>query len=74
MLMYSKDGGFHNFSDENVEQAKKDGWIEGQPVRVALLAEKHAPTTFTLKEPATITIHEPEPPRRGRPRKIATDE
>ena len=62
MLMYKQDGGFHNFGDHEVEQAKKDGWVEGEAIRAELIAKKLKPA-----EPATI---EAQPVKRaGRPRK-----
>ena len=59
MLMFKEDGGFHNFTDEEVAQARKTGWVDGEPVRQRILAAKN---------PATIEAHEAPKPR-GRPRK-----
>jgi hypothetical protein len=64
MLMYKPEGGFHNFGDHEIEQAKKDGWVDGAPVRAALMTKKGKPVAA---EPATI---EAQPVKRaGRPRK-----
>ncbi len=64
MLLYKEDGGFHNFQDGAVEQAKKEGWIDGAPVWAALIAAK-SPATQTAEEPVKIMAHA----RRGRPRR-----
>ncbi len=64
MLLYKEDGGFHNFQDGAVEQAKKEGWIDGAPVWAALIAAK-SPATLTAEEPVKIVTHA----RRGRPRR-----
>lgn len=74
-LMYKEDGGFHNFRDEEIEQAVKDGWIDGEPVRARILAAKgakhvHAPAIDPVSEPATINA-QPEKRHAGRPRKFS---
>ena len=62
MLMYKPEGGFHNFGEHEVEAAKKDGWVDGTPVRERILALK--------QKPVIVAAHEPL--RRGRPRKEDT--
>ncbi len=60
MLMFNENGGFHNFQEEEVAQAKKDGWVDGEPVRQRMIAAKN---------PATIApqVEAKRPP--GRPRR-----
>ena len=36
--MFKETGGFHNFKDAEVEDAKKNGWVDGNPIRKKLLA------------------------------------
>lgn len=74
MLMYKGDGGFHNFRDEEIEQAVKDGWIDGEPVRARILAAKgDKPVAIDhVAEPATIEV-QPDKRRAGRPRKSISD-
>jgi len=64
-LMYSEDGGFHNFSDDEVDGAKKNGWVDGEPVRAALIAKKMPVAVIEVSD--KLDAHEPK--RRGRPRK-----
>ena len=67
MLMYKEEGGFHNFADHEVEQAKVDGWIEGQSVWNKTMAEKMKWVLEKREEFATIDA---QPARRaGRPKK-----
>ena len=68
MLMYSENGGFHNFPDSEVEQAKKDGWVDGAPVRAAALAAKARKPAPIALAAGSVTM-EPHA-RRGRPRKV----
>lgn len=66
MLMYKEEGGFNNFAAHEVEQAKADGWIEGQEIWNKKMMEK-AKVVVKEEEPATIDA---QPVRRaGRPRK-----
>lgn len=67
MLMFSADGGFHNFSDNEVDAAKAAGWVDGEPIRQATLAAKRAPVAKPV-EPVTLPVQS-EPKRTGRPRK-----
>ena len=62
MLMFKEDGGFHHFTDEEVAQARKTGWVDGEPVRQRIMVLKES------AKPATIEAHEAPKPR-GRPRK-----
>ena len=74
MLMFSADGGFHNFSDNEVDAAKAAGWVDGEPIRQAALAAKRAPVAKPIEvvakpvEPVTLPVQS-EPKRTGRPRK-----
>lgn len=67
-FMYnSNDGGFHNFTDDEVETARKTGWVDGEPIRQMFLDAKR-----TVAKPAeTVTIQAPQEEKRlpGRPRK-----
>ena len=78
MLMYKEDGGgFNNFTSSEVEQAKKDGWVEGEAIRNKILAAKGAkhvpaPAIDPVAEPATINA-QPEKRHAGRPRKSISD-
>lgn len=73
-LMYSEEGGFHNFSDDEVESAKKDGWVDGEPIRQKLIAAKRAAAPIAKPvEVATITVQpEVSAVKRspGRPRNV----
>jgi hypothetical protein len=75
MLMYKEEGGFHNFHEEEVEQAKKDGWVEGEAIRNRILASKSGKhdeikqEVVIQEEPATITAQPAK--RAGRPRKFS---
>ena len=67
--MYSEAGGFNNFPDDEVENARKNGWVDGEPVRQKLMAAKLKPVAIS-EEPDTIKV---QPDRRaGRPRKGIT--
>lgn len=66
-LMFHKEGGFHNFTDGEVEQAAKDGWVPGEEIRQAMLDAKRA--IANQPEIATMSA-QPEVKRSpGRPRK-----
>jgi hypothetical protein len=67
MLMYKDDGGFRNVAEGEIEQATREGWIDGVPVRQRILAAKSGPIA-KQEEPVTIETHE-MPKQRGRPRK-----
>lgn len=68
MLMYKDDGGFHNFGAHEVEQAVKDGWVDGTAIREKLIAAKRQQGVAIPSQSDTIQEHEPAK-RRGRPRK-----
>mgnify|MGYP005608389427 FL=1 len=63
MLMFKAEGGFHNFADHEVDAAKKDGWVDGEPVRAEILRKKGQP------EQKSVTIEAQSSKRTGRPRK-----
>lgn len=68
-LMYKPDGGFHHFSDTEMEAAKKDGWVDGEPIMQAARDEKRTAIAKPI-EVATITT-QPEARRSpGRPRNV----
>lgn len=66
MLLYSELGGFHNFSDSEVEGALKDGWEIGEPIRQKLLDAKRA----KIAEPATLPAQDVIKRSPGRPRNV----
>lgn len=73
-LMFKENGGFHSFSDVDVAKATADGWIDGEPVRKALMDAKMG----IAKPVETVTIQaatpQDTPPRRlGRPPKITEE-
>jgi hypothetical protein len=73
-LMFKENGGFHSFSDVDVAKATADGWVDGEPVRKALMDAKMG----IAKPVETVTIQavvpQDTPPRRpGRPPKIAEE-
>jgi len=79
-LLYSEEGGFHHFTEEDAEAAKKTGWVDGEPIRQALLdakrkdAAKSDTVTITpvAKPVETVTMPtQPEVKRSpGRPRNV----
>jgi hypothetical protein len=71
MLMYSELGGFAHFPQGGVPA----GWVDGEPVRKALMNAKNPPIAKPV-ETVTIQTVAPQdtPPRRlGRPPKIAEE-
>jgi hypothetical protein len=65
-LMFREDG-FHNFNDDEVESALKDGWVDGEPIRQKLLDAKRG--IAKPVEKVTITV-QPEVKRSpGRPKR-----
>ena len=68
-LMYSEVGGFHNFNDDDAESSKKEGWVDGEPIRQKLLDAKRKPIAKPVE---TVTIPaQPEVKRSpGRPRNV----
>ena len=68
MLMFKQDGGFHNFAPHEIEQATKDGWIDGEPIRQAALAAKRAAVAKPA-EPVKLTVQSEPKRAAGRPRK-----
>lgn len=75
MLMFSADGGFHNFSDNEVDAAKAAGWVDGEPIRQATLAAKRAPVAKPIEvvakpvEPVTLPVQSGPKRATGRPKK-----
>lgn len=80
-LMFNAiDGGFHNFTDEDAEAARKTGWVDGAPIRQALLdakvkdrAKSDTVTITPIAKPVeTVTMPvQPEVKRSpGRPRNV----
>lgn len=67
-LMYSEEGGFQNFPDSEVEAAKEDGWVDGEPIRQKLLDAKRG----IAKPVETVTLATQSEPKRspGRPRNV----
>ena len=82
--MFKETGGFHNFKDAEVEDAKKNGWVDGESIRQKLMDAKIPPESSqssaivpplaNTEEVVTIQHVAPQdtPPRRpGRPRNVA---
>ena len=68
MLMF-KDGGYHNFADGDVEQATKDGWVDGEPIRKTALAAKQSKPVAIVEEVATIPVQSEVKRSPGRPKR-----
>ena len=74
-LMFKENGGFHSFSDVDVAKATADGWVDGEPVRKALMDAKMG----IAKPVETVTMTQQSPQenvekrRPGRPPKIAEE-
>ena len=73
-LMFKENGGFHSFSDVDVAKATADGWVDGEPVRKALVDAKMG----IAKPVETVTIQAATPQdtptrRPGRPPKITEE-
>ena len=77
--MFKETGGFHNFKDAEVEDAKKNGWVDGESIRQKLMDAKIPPESSqssaivpplaNTEEVVTIqhvALHA-DKPRRGRP-------
>ena len=58
-LMFNlNDGGFHNFQEDELDEAKKAGWVDGEPIRKAMLDAKRKDDAKSV----TVTIAKvPEP-------------
>ena len=69
-LMYNDgDGGFHNFQEDELEEAKKNGWVDGEPVRQRMMAMKRGtPVAKSVTSDTLSTLVEPKRSP-GRPRK-----
>ena len=80
--MFKEEGGFHYFTESELEGAKKNGWVDGEPVRKKLMDAKLPPESrqtsaiippiAKVEEVATIpTVTQPHPQdtkrRPGRP-------
>ena len=68
-LMYNPDGGFHHFYDEEMDDAKKNGWVPGEEIRQQMIAAKQG----VAKPVEKVTMPaQPEVVRRspGRPRTV----
>ncbi len=62
LMFNSNDGGFHNFTDEDAEAAKKNGWVDGEPVRQQLLDAKRSavkPTIAQVDLPVDVYVTMP---------------
>lgn len=68
MLMYKEDGGFRNVADHELDNAKSEGWIDGQSLWDDAIAKKKKPVAV-VKQDEPATIQEQPVRRAGRPRK-----
>lgn len=69
LMFNANDGGFHNFQEDELDEAKKAGWVDGEPIRQKLLDAKRKPVAKPV-ETVTLTA-QPEIRRPGRPRNVA---
>lgn len=72
-LMFNEnDGGYHNFHDDELEAAIKAGWVDGEPIRQAIIAKKRAAIQPIANpvETATITVQSEVKRSPGRPRNV----
>ena len=70
-LLYSEEGGFQNFSDDEATAAKKAGWVDGEPIRQKLLDAKRKPVAPIAKPVETVILTAQQEIRRpGRPRNV----
>ena len=68
MLLYKEECGFQNFSNDETDTAKKDGWVDGEPIRQKLLDAKRA-----IAKPIETVTTTPQPEVKrspGRPRNV----
>lgn len=56
LMFNANDGGFHNFEDDELESARKNGWVDGEPVRKAMLDAKRKPSEPIAKLAETVTM------------------
>jgi hypothetical protein len=80
MKIMFREGGFHNFHDDEVESALKDGWVDGEPIRQALLdakrkdrAKSDTVTIQPIAKPVEVATITPQPEVKrspGRPRNV----
>ena len=68
-LMFFEEGGFHNFADNEVEQATKDGWVDGEPIRQKLLDAKQKKPIANPVEVDTIPLQSEVKRSPGRPKR-----
>lgn len=65
-LMFHENAGFHPIPECDVEQAKKDGWVDGAPLRAARKVAAKNVANVVVSD--TITA-QPVVRKAGRPRK-----
>jgi len=64
-LMYSEIGGFHYFPDGELPV----GWVDGEPIRQAILDAKRLKATIPATPQETVTPQDTPKRRPGRPPK-----
>lgn len=77
LMFNSNDGGFHNFQEDEIEEVVKAGWVDGEPIRKAILnakrkdaAKSDTVTIANIPKPVTLSA-QPEVKRSpGRPRNV----
>lgn len=76
LMFNSNDGGFHNFQEDELDEVRKAGWVDGEPIRQKLLdAKRPKPTIQQVDLPVDVYVTMPvQSVKRapGRPRKEAT--
>ena len=70
LMFNSNDGGFHNFEEDELDEARKIGWVDGEPIRQKLLDAKRVAAPIA-KPVETVTLTAQSETRRpGRPRNV----
>jgi hypothetical protein len=77
-LLFKDTGGFQNFQDDQVEAAMKDGWVDGDPIRQAIIdakaKDRAKSDTVTIANPpeiATMPVQSEVKRSPGRPKKLS---
>lgn len=68
LMFNSNDGGFHNFQEDELEEAKKVGWVDGEAIRQRIMDMKRSPVAKPV-ESGTLTALVETKRSPGRPRK-----
>ncbi len=55
LMFNANDGGFHNFQEDELDEAKKNGWVDGEPIRQQMLDAKRGMTRALLVGMSIVT-------------------